>query len=93
MSRDRPKPPGFIMALILSILFLLSSACADVAPTVDPSMNMHAEDEATANELRASAKGGGGCSRTLSRPTCGTTSRQHMEKTDQLRLVMLSPNG
>jgi TPR repeat protein len=57
MSSDRPEPPGFIMALVLSIMFLIISACADVEPTVDPSMNMHAEDEAIA-KLRTSAEGG-----------------------------------
>src|SRR5262245_47784216 len=57
MSRGRPKPPGFIMALVFSIMFLIISACADVELTVDPSMNKHAEDEATAI-LRASAEGG-----------------------------------
>src|SRR5262245_35539071 len=46
------------MALLLSITFLILSACADVEPTVDPSMNMRAEDEAAANELRRSAEGG-----------------------------------
>ena len=58
MRSHRPKPPGFILALVLSILFLLMSACAEVQPPVDPSMNMRAEDEATANELRTSAEGG-----------------------------------
>src|SRR5215472_7226449 len=57
MSRGRPKPPGFIMALVFSIMFLIISACADVELTVDPSMNKHAEDEATA-KLRTSAEGG-----------------------------------
>lgn len=57
MSSDRPEPRGFIMALVLSIMFLIISACADVEPTVDPSMNMHAEDEAIA-KLRTSAEGG-----------------------------------
>jgi len=46
------------MALVLSIMFLIISACADVEPTVDPSMNMRAEDKAAANELRRSAEGG-----------------------------------
>src|SRR5262252_432525 len=46
------------MALVLSIMFLIISACADVEPTVDPSMNIRAEDKAAANELRRSAEGG-----------------------------------
>ena len=57
MRRDRPTPPGFIMALVLSILFLISSACADVEPTVDTSKVKHAEYEATV-KLRTSAEGG-----------------------------------
>src|SRR5262245_54325953 len=57
MSSDWPEPRGFIMALVLSIMFLIISACADVEPTVDPSMSMHAEDEAIA-KLRTSAEGG-----------------------------------
>jgi len=46
------------MALVLSIMFLISSACAAVEPPVDPSKVKYAEDEATAYELRKSAGGG-----------------------------------
>jgi len=58
MRSDRPEPPGFIMALVLSIMLLISSACAAVESTVDTSTNQRAESEAIANELRASAEGG-----------------------------------
>ena len=58
MSRDRRITLRLNIPLVLSIVCFTISACADVEPTVDPSMNMRAEDEATANELRASAKGG-----------------------------------
>ena len=57
MRSDWPKPHGVIMALVLSILFLISSACADVEPPVDPSMSVPAEDEVLA-KLRTSAEGG-----------------------------------
>jgi len=46
------------MALVLSIMFLIISACAAIELTVDPSKVKQAEDEATANELRKSAEGG-----------------------------------
>ena len=57
MRRDGPKPSGFIMALVLSMMFLISSACADVEPIVEPSTVKHAEYEATV-KLRTSADGG-----------------------------------
>jgi len=46
------------MALVLSIVCLTSSACADITPAVDTSKNNRAEDEATAKALRKSAEEG-----------------------------------
>jgi hypothetical protein len=177
MSSDQPRSPRFTSVLVLSIVCLTSSACADSMPAVDTSQNTRAEDEATAKAVRKSAEAGnasaqyslgllyaGGvgvpqddgqakgwfeqaakqghvgaqvdlgtlylqgagprkaprwrcsglvrrqstamgwrvrnwagcmqrgteCSRTLSRPTCGTASRQHEESRAPQRLVMRS---
>jgi hypothetical protein len=46
------------MALVLSIVCLASSACADITPAVDMSQNHRAEDEATAKEVHKSAEEG-----------------------------------
>ena len=37
MIDDRPISPRFNMALVLSLVCLTSSACADLEPTVDTS--------------------------------------------------------
>jgi TPR repeat protein len=58
MSTDQPRSPRFTIALILSIMCLTSSACADITPAVDTSQNNRAEDEATAKEVRKSAEAG-----------------------------------
>jgi len=58
MSSDQPISPRFNIALVLSIACLTSSACADIAPTVDTSKNNRAEYEATAKTLRKSAEEG-----------------------------------
>ena len=58
MSRDQPLSPRFNMALVLSLVCLTSSACADITPAVDTSQNNRAEDEATAKEVRKSAEEG-----------------------------------
>ena len=58
MSRDQPLSPRFNMALVLSLVCLTGSACADSQPAVDTSRNNRAEDEATAKELRKSAEEG-----------------------------------
>ena len=58
MSRDRPVSSRFNISLVLSIVCLTISACADSKPAVDTSTNMRAEYEAVANELRTSAEGG-----------------------------------
>ena len=58
MSSYQPLAPRFNMALVLSILCLTSSACADITPAVDTSRNNRAEDEATAEALRKSAEEG-----------------------------------
>ena len=56
MIDDRPISPRFCIALVLSIVCLTSSACADIEPAVDTSKNNRAEYEATAKELRKSAE-------------------------------------
>jgi len=48
----------FVIALVLSIVCLTSSACADIKLAVDTSENNRAEYEATAKELRKSAEEG-----------------------------------
>src|ERR1022692_1473847 len=58
MSTDQSRSPRFTIALILSIMCLTSSACADITPAVDTSQNNRAEDEATAKEVRKSAEAG-----------------------------------
>ena len=58
MTDDRPISPRFYMALVLSIVCLTSSACADIEPAVDTSKNNRAEDEAAAKALRTSAEAG-----------------------------------
>jgi TPR repeat protein len=58
MSSDQPRSPRFNNALVLSIVCLTSSACADITPAVDTSQNNRAEDEATAKEVRKSAEAG-----------------------------------
>ena len=58
MSSDQPPSPRFTMALVLTIVCLTGSACADIQPAVDTAKNTRAEDEATANALRKSAEEG-----------------------------------
>ena len=58
MSSDQPLSPRFNIALVLSIVCLTSSACADITPAVDTSQTNRAEDEATAKEVRKSAEEG-----------------------------------
>ena len=48
----------FVIAFVLSIVYLTSSACADFKPAVDTSENNRAEYEATAKELRKLAEEG-----------------------------------
>lgn len=58
MNSHQPISSRFIIALLLSILCLTSSACADIKPPVDPSKNTRAEYEATAKALLKSAEAG-----------------------------------
>jgi TPR repeat protein len=58
MSSDQPISPRFNIALVLSIVCLTSSACADIKPAVDTSKNNRAEYEATAKVVRKSAEEG-----------------------------------
>jgi len=58
MSSDQPISSRFNIALLLSIVCLTSSACADIEPAVDTSKNHRAEYEATAKALRTSAEAG-----------------------------------
>jgi len=58
MRNDQPLSPRFTRALVLSLVCLTSSACADITPAVDTSRNNRAEDEATAKEVRKSAEEG-----------------------------------
>jgi TPR repeat protein len=58
MSSDQPISPRFNIALVLAIVYLTSSACADIEPAVDTSKNNRAEYEATAKALRKSAEEG-----------------------------------
>lgn len=58
MSSDEPISPRFNIALVLSLVCLTSSACADITPAVDTSQNNRTEEDATAKELRKSAKAG-----------------------------------
>ena len=58
MSSDQPISPRFNIALVLAIVCLTSSACADIEPAVDTSKNNRAEYEATAKALRTSAEKG-----------------------------------
>jgi uncharacterized protein len=58
MSNQLPMLLRFLIALVLSIWCLTSSACADKTPAADTSLNTFAEDEATAKELRKSAEAG-----------------------------------
>ena len=48
----------FVVALVLLIVCLTSSACADTMPAVDRAENKRAEYETTAKELRKSAEKG-----------------------------------
>src|SRR5215471_1031560 len=58
MRRDRPISSRLNIPLVLSIVCFTISACAEIEPAVDPSMNMRAEYEAAAKELRKAAEGG-----------------------------------
>jgi uncharacterized protein len=58
MSSNQPLSPRFNILLVLSIVCLTMSACADVKPAMDTSKNNRAEYEASANELRKSAEEG-----------------------------------
>ena len=58
MSNNQPLAPRFTSALILLIVCLTDSACADRKPAADRSQNNRAEDEATAKEVRKSAEEG-----------------------------------
>jgi uncharacterized protein len=58
MRNDQPLSPRFNMALVLSLVCLTGSACADITPAVDTSRNNRAEDEATAKEVHKSAEAG-----------------------------------
>ena len=58
MSSDQPISPRFNIVLVLSIVCLTGSACADIKPAVDRSKNNRAEYEATAKALRKSAEEG-----------------------------------
>ncbi len=58
MSSDQPIAPRFTSALVLLIVCLTSSACADRKPAVNTSQTNRAEDEATAKELRKAAEEG-----------------------------------
>ena len=58
MSSDQPLSTRFNMALVLSLVCLTSSACADMTPAVDMSQNNRAEDEATAKAVRNAAEEG-----------------------------------
>ena len=58
MSSDQPISPRFNIALVLAIVYLTSSACADIEPAVDTSKNNRAEYEATSKALRKSAEEG-----------------------------------
>ena len=58
MSSDQAISPRFNIALVLSIVCLTSSACADIEPAVDTSKNNRAEYEATAKVVRKSAEEG-----------------------------------
>ena len=55
MSSHQPISLRFIVALVLSVVCLTSSACADIKPPVD---RFRAEDEATAIKLRKSSEKG-----------------------------------
>jgi TPR repeat protein len=55
MSSHQPISPQFIIAFVLSVVCLTSSACADIKPPVD---TFRAEEVATANKLRKSAEKG-----------------------------------
>jgi TPR repeat protein len=58
MIDDWPISPRFYIALVLSIVCLIISACANIEPAVDTSKNNRAEYEATAKALRKSAEEG-----------------------------------
>jgi TPR repeat protein len=58
MNAAQPPSSRFNIPLVLSIVCLTMSACADNMPVADPSANQQAQYEATANELRKSAKAG-----------------------------------
>ena len=58
MSSDQPMSLRFNIALVLAIVCLTSSACADIEPAVDTSKNNRAEYEATSKALRKSAEEG-----------------------------------
>ena len=58
MSRGQPISSRFNIALVVSIVCLTSSACVEVKPAVDTSMDNRAESEAIAKELRKSAEAG-----------------------------------
>lgn len=58
MSSDQSMSLRFNIALVLAIVCLTSSACADIEPAVDTSENNRAEYEAAAKALRKSAEEG-----------------------------------
>ena len=58
MSGDQPRSPRFTIVLVMLVVCLTSSACADSTPAVDTSQNNRAEVEATAKEVRKSAEAG-----------------------------------
>jgi len=55
---ETPMPFRFVVGLVLLIICLTSSACADTMPAVDRAENNRAEYETTAQELRKSAEKG-----------------------------------
>lgn len=58
MDSDQPRSPRFNIVLVLSIVCLTSSACADITPAEDTSQHKRVEDEAIAKEVRKSAEAG-----------------------------------
>lgn len=58
MSRNSPLSPRFNIALVLSIMCLTSSACANMKSAADLATKDRAVAETAAKELRASAEAG-----------------------------------
>jgi TPR repeat protein len=58
MSSDQTRSPGFNIALVLLIVFLISVACTDKKPAVNMSKNTRAEFEADVKQLHKSAEAG-----------------------------------